>query len=116
MPSLARDLAHALEELGRGELVLAALLALGVERGAKKRHGGYAGNFQRVLEGEEKTLGGALLGGERENIFAVEQDLSLRDDIVGFAGEHVREGRFARAVRSHERMHAAGTRPKARAR
>src|SRR5262249_60261188 len=58
---LARHRAHALEEFGRGKLVLAPLLALRVERGAKKGHGGDAGNFKRILKGEEKTVGGAHL-------------------------------------------------------
>src|SRR5262245_14426805 len=104
---LARDLAHALEEFGRRELVLTPLLALRVERGAKERHGGDAGNFKRILEGEEKTLGGALLGGEGENVLAVEQHFPLRHDVVVLAGEHVRESRLARAIRPHDGMHAA---------
>src|SRR5262249_12018205 len=92
---LARHLAHALEEFGRGELILTPLLALRVERGAKEGHGGDAGNFKRILEGEEKTLGGALLGREGENVLAVEQHLPLRHDVVVLPGEHVRERRLA---------------------
>src|SRR6516164_5219739 len=104
---LARHRAHALEKFGRGKLVVASLLALRVERGAKERHGGDAGNFKRILEGEEKTLGGALLGWKGENVLAVEQHLPLRHDVVVLAGEHVRQRRLARAVRPHQPVHAA---------
>src|SRR5262245_21132638 len=106
-PELARDLAHPLEELGRRELGLAALLALRVERGAQERHGGDAGNLERILEGEEQALGGALVGRQAQDILAVEQHLALGDDVVVFAGEHVGERRLARAVRAHDGMHRA---------
>ena len=102
---LARDLAHALHEFGHLELGLAALLALRVERGAQERHGGDAGNFQRILEGEKKALGGALVGRQGENVLAVEQHLALGDVVVGLAGEHMRERRLARAVRAHDGVH-----------
>ena len=78
MPSLPDDFAHALHELRRRQLGSAALLALRIERGAQERHSGDAGNFQRILEGEEQALGGALVGRKGENVLAVEQDLALR--------------------------------------
>src|SRR4029453_17895716 len=88
---VARDLAHALEKLGRGKLGLAAALALRVERGAQKRHGGDAGDLERILKGEEKAPGGAFLGRKGENVLAVEQHLPLRDDVIVLAGEDVPE-------------------------
>ena len=114
MPSLPDDLAHALDELGHQELGLAALLALRVERRAQERHGGDAGNFERILEGEKKALGGALVGRQGENVLAVEQHLALGDDVIGLAGEHMGERRLARAVRAHDGVHAALARSKAR--
>src|SRR6516225_8338674 len=106
MPSLPATSRTRLRNSGV-ELVLTPLLALRVERGAQKGHGGDAGNFERILEGEEKALGGALLGRKGENVRAVEQHLPLRHHVVVLAGEHVRERRLARAVRPHQRVHAA---------
>src|SRR5712692_1010082 len=106
---LARDLVHALDERRHQELGLAALLALRVERGAQDGHGGNAGNFERILEGEKEPLGGALVGRKRKNVLAVEQHLALGHDVVGLAGEHVRERRLARSVRAHDGMHATLT-------
>ena len=76
---LAGGLAHALHEFRRRQLRLAALLALRVERRAQERHGGDAGNFDRILEGEEQPLGGALVGLHREHVLAVEQHLPCGD-------------------------------------
>src|SRR5216684_2191189 len=104
---LARDLAHALDEIGGRNLGLAALLALRVERGAQEGHGGDAGDFERILKGEEQPLGGALVGSKREQVLAVEQHLACGNDIVVLAGEHMGEGRLAGPVRAHDRVHAA---------
>ena len=70
---LAGGLAHLLDEFRRREFRLAALLALRIERGAQESHGGDAGNFQRILEGEEQPGGGALVRRHVENALAVEQ-------------------------------------------
>ena len=48
----------------------AALLALGVQRRLEERHGGDAGNLDRILEGEEDAGGGALVGLHREQVLA----------------------------------------------
>src|SRR6476659_4573184 len=104
---LARDLVHAFHELGHQQFGLAARLALRVERRAQEGHGGNAGNFERILEREKKSLGGALVGREGENVLAVEQHLALGDDVIGLAGEHMREGRLARAVGAHDGVDAA---------
>ena len=75
-------LAHALHELRRRQLVLAARLALRVQRRLEERHGGDAGDFDWILEGEEQALGGALVGLQFEDVLAVEQDLAFGDLIV----------------------------------
>ena len=70
--------AHALDEIRRRQLVLAARLALRVQRRLQEGHGGDAGNFQRILEGEEETARGALIRLELEDALAVEQDTRRR--------------------------------------
>ncbi len=104
---LLRGLAHPLHEVRRGELRLTALLALRVERGAQERHGGYAGDFQRILEGEEDAARRPLVRFERQQIGAFERHRAAGDLVVRLAGQHVRERRLARAVRSHDGVHLA---------
>src|SRR5581483_2091953 len=57
----ASHLAHAFEKFRRGQLRLAAPLALCIERGAQESHRRDAGNFQGILKGEKNALGGALV-------------------------------------------------------
>src|SRR5579871_650355 len=104
---LARHLAHALQERRRQQLRLTAIFALRVERSLQERERGDARNLQRVLEGEEHALGGALVWAERQQVLAAEQDLSLRDLVTRLAGEYMRERRLAGPVRAHDGMHAA---------
>src|SRR5262245_50781048 len=104
---LTGDLVHPFHEGGHSQLGLAALLALGIQRCAQERQSGDAGDFQRVLEGQEQALGGALVRRKRKNILAVEQHLPFRHHITVLAGEHVGERRLTRAVRAHDRVHAA---------
>ena len=100
-----RDLAHALEKLWRRKLRLSAFLALRVERRAQERHGGDAGNLQRILKGEKKTPRGALVRIQREDIRAVEQHLALGDGVTRLAGEDISERRLAGPVRTHDGVH-----------
>ena len=64
-------LAHQLEELHRIELLLAARLALRVERRAQEVGVVHAGNLHRVLERQEHAGGGALLRLQRQQVDAV---------------------------------------------
>ena len=98
------DFPHPLHEIRCGELRLAALLALGVDRRAQERHAGDARNLQRILKREEQTLGGALVGLHRQHVLPFEQDPALRDEVFLLAGEHIGERRLARAVRAHAGM------------
>ena len=105
---LLGDVAHPFDEFRRGQLPLAALLALRVERGAQERHGGDAGNFQRILEREEQPGGGALVWRHVENVLAVEAHLARGRLVAVLAGKHIGKRRFARAVRAHDGVHLAG--------
>jgi hypothetical protein len=92
----------AADKIRRRDLVLAALLSLGVERGLEERHGRHARDLERVLEGQEQPFRGALVGLHLEEVFAIEQDLALRDLIFVLAGDDIGKGRFAGAVRPHD--------------
>ncbi len=99
---MSRGVAHDLHEFRRGGLRLAARLALGVERGAQKSHGGDTRDLHRILEGEEHALGRALVGRHLQNAFAIEQHVALGDRVVVLAGQHIGERRLAGAVRAHD--------------
>ena len=62
---------------------LAAGATLRVERFAKELQIRNAGNFDRVLEAEEKPCSGALVRLQIEQIHAVELDRSLRHLVTG---------------------------------
>ena len=54
---------HQAHEIRRGQFLFATRLALGVQRHFQELHGGNAGNFDGILEGEEHALGGAVRSG-----------------------------------------------------
>ena len=107
MPSPLAALAHQAEKIGRRKLGLAAVLAQRVQRGAQKIHGGDAGDFERILEGEKDALGRALVGLQRQEILAFKEHATLRDLVAFAAGEHIGERGLARAVRAHDGVHLA---------
>ena len=65
------------------------------------------GNFQRILEGEEQARSGALVRPHLENVLAVEQDLAVEHFVIGLAGDHVGQRRFAGPVGPHDGRHLA---------
>ena len=105
---LARLLADQLEEVGGADLVLAARLALGVERGAQEGHVADARDLDRVLERQEQARRRPLLGLHAEQVVAVERRGAVRDHVAVAPGQDVGQRRLARAVRAHDGVHAAG--------
>ena len=73
-----------------------------LERRLEEGHGADARDFQRVLEGQEHTGGGALVGAHLEDVHAVEQDLAVEDLIILLAGDDVGQRRLAGAVGAHD--------------
>ena len=70
--------------------------------GAQEVGDGDAGDLDRVLHGEEEAGAGALVDGHREHVLAVEGDRSALDLVPRVAGDRVREGGLAGAVRAHD--------------
>ena len=62
-----------LEELDRVEFRLAAMLADGVDGGLEEIAGADAGDFDRILKRQEDAFARPLLGGQFEQIFAVDR-------------------------------------------
>ncbi len=93
-----------LEKVHRTHLFFAAHFALRVHRGAKERHCRHARNFKRVLERQKQAFGRALFGVHIKQVFSAQRDIAARDLIAITARQHIRERRFTRAVRPHNRM------------
>ena len=99
---LLGPLLHVAHEVGGRQLGLASRLALGIHGGLEERHGGDAGDLDRVLEGQEQALGGADLGVHVQHVLAVEQHLALGHLIIRATRDDVRERRLAGPVRPHD--------------
>src|ERR1019366_3194 len=77
-----------------------------VERRAQEVQVAHPGDLHRVLEGEEDSGRGPVLGRQGEQVLALEEDRA--GDVVGLvAGHHVGEGALARAVGAHDGVYLA---------
>ena len=100
-------LVHELDELGGlqlGQSLCLALLVDGSLQEVRHRHTGY---LHRILERQEQSLVGALLGFHLQEVLAVVPRFALGDLVERIAHEHRRERRLTRAVRAHDGMRLA---------
>jgi hypothetical protein len=86
---------------------LPARLPLRVHRRPKEGHVADAGDFHGILEGQEQTRRRAFLGFHLQKRVAVKCCSSVRHLIAVAARQDIRQGRLARPVRPHDRMHLA---------
>jgi hypothetical protein len=105
--SFWRLLAHQLQHAHGIEFFLAARPPLRIQRCLEKRQRRDARNLNRVLQRQEHALGGARIGRQRGQIFALIQNAPARDLVTIASRERIRKRRFARAVRSHDGVHFA---------
>src|SRR5690606_27976864 len=77
-------------------------LSVGVDRGPHEVGNRNPRDLHRVLETQENSLMGSLLGFEFGKIFPFEEDLSAGDLIFFFTSNHRREGTFSGTVRPHD--------------
>jgi hypothetical protein len=77
------------------------------KRHLEELHGGDTGNLDRILEGQEHTLGGALVRFHFKEVFALEGDGAFRHFIALAPGEDIGQRRFAGTVRPHDGVHFA---------
>ena len=80
----------------------------GGERLAQELDHRDAGDLLRVLERQEHAGLGPYVGGPVGDVVALEEDAPGRDLVLRVGQQRVGEGRLARAVRAHERVHLAG--------
>ncbi len=99
--------AHKFLERHGLDFVLTTLFADRVDRGTQEGGVRHAGNFDRVLEGEEETGCGALFRLKLENILAVKQDFALGYLIFLTTGEDIGEGALAGTVWPHDGVNFA---------
>ena len=67
----------------------------------------HARDRRRILKGEEEPGARALVGGQGEQVLAVERDVA-GDLVMGMAGQREGERRFAAPVGTHQAPHPAG--------
>jgi len=84
------------------------VLAPGVEGSAQELEVADAGDFDRVLEGEEEAGEGAFFHFQVEQVYTVEQDFACGDFEGVVAGEDLGQGAFAGAVGAHDGVDFAG--------
>ena len=61
----------------------------------------------RILEGQEETALGALVGAERKQALAVDEHVAAGDLVGRMPHQRVGESGLARSVRAHDRVHLA---------
>ena len=96
-----------LVELHRVHLALAFVGALGVYRCFQEVEVADAGDFYRVLEGEEDAGAGALVRLHFQQVATVVGDAAFGDDVAFTPGDDVRQRRFAGPVRPHDGVYFA---------
>ena len=101
--------AHQIIELQRVEFILAAAALHRVVGEAQERAVGDAGNLHRILEAEKNAGAGTFIGGQREQVLALEQHFTTLDHIGRVPRQNLGEGALAGTVGPHDRMHFAGT-------
>ncbi len=75
------------DEVDRTEILLAAVLAHGVEGGAQEVHVGDAGDLDRILEGQEDAFGGPFLRCHLRDVPAFVEHFASGDLVAVAAGE-----------------------------
>src|SRR3546814_779267 len=100
--------AHQLHELHGVELALAAVAPDRIQRLFEEGGVRHAGDFDRVLEGQEDALAGTLLRRHLQQVLALVEHLALGCLVALAAGQHIGEGGLAGAVGPHEGVHLAG--------
>ena len=81
-----------------------AVAGLLLERAADERAQRYAGDLQRVLEGQENALFRALVDGELRDVLAVKNDRTAGYAVGRIAGDGIAQRRLAGAVGAHQHM------------
>ena len=84
--------------------ILAARLAVRVDRGAQEVDDGDAGDRGWVLEGHEQAGAGTLVRVCLGHVLAQEEDLAVGDLVARVAHDRVRQRGLARSVGSHQGM------------
>ena len=99
--------AHQFQKIARRDFRLAARFALRIQSGAQKGHVAHARNFDRILKGQEQALSGAHFWVHRQKIGPVQRGAAIGDGIAIAARQNVRQRRFARPIRPHNRVNLA---------
>ena len=84
------------------------MLAHGIQSRFQQIHITDTGDFHRVLKGQKHAFSSSLFRRHFQQVFAFIGDCSGSDLITVPACQHMRQGAFARPVRSHNGMDLTG--------
>ena len=93
---------HELKEVAGTQRLLAMIAALLVDGGTHEVDHRHARYLDRILEAEEQSLVGAVLGRQSQQVFSVELHLTTGDGERRMPREHRTERALAAAVGSHD--------------
>jgi len=65
-------------------------------------------DLQGILEGQENTGGGAIVGGQLQQVPTLEVHRPSGNLIIGVARQYLGEGTFARAIQAHDGVDLTG--------
>ncbi len=104
-----RFLAYQFHESHSVQFFFSPDFADGVEGFAQESHVVDAGEFHRILHGEEDPCPGTFFGFHFQQVAALEKDFTARDFITLAPGKDIGEGALARTVGAHDGMDFAFT-------
>ena len=94
-------------ELSGAHLLLAQMDTLGVHRGFEELPRAHAGQFHRILKGQEHSLAGPVFRLHVQEIHTLVHGRSTGDGVFRAAGQGVGQGALAGPVGAHDRVNFA---------
>ena len=96
------------EEVHGIQLLEAAVLADGIQRGFQEVHVADAGDLDGILERQKNAFARAIFGRHGQQVLAAIDHLAAGDDVQLAPCQHLRQRAFAGAVRPHDGVDLAG--------
>ncbi len=105
---MSRLFLHPFHERNRIQFRFAAGTTVGIHGFTHESHIVDARQLHGILHAEEDAAVGTLLGGQGQQVLAVETDLAARDLVAVPSRQYMGQGTLARAIGAHDGVHLAG--------